>query len=325
MIADLRLTVGIHCDVQAVLGAELDYEELHSMLYGLKKVTGRGDLSSAVCGEKSGAGTLLCFVIDQAAALLFHPDKSALVDGRPRFFGEFEPALMESLLYHGVFAKVQKSSVEASGKRDAEVLGYEINEAKLPLSLRLSGELHGFVYMSNLEGTASFLLAVEHYRSAIQAQGCGVLSAQCPNAHLPIIRPIDSEMCGYDEEKTVFLTRGTQPILPGFEIALIVEALQIMLNCGMEFPEWIPWLILAGACVIILGLTFMAIKYVTYHRRRDEFIAQQQDGKEGRKSLLQRSLAKKDDLSQLEKRLIKISLDINDEFVMAQHLEARAK
>ena len=136
MNADLCLTVGIPCDVQAVLGAELDYAELHSMLYGLKKVTGKGYLSSAVCGEKGGAGTLLCFVIDQAAALLFHPDKTALVDGKPHFFGEFEPALMESLLHHGVFDKVEKSSVEASGKRNAVVLGYEINEAKLPLSLR---------------------------------------------------------------------------------------------------------------------------------------------------------------------------------------------
>ena len=34
-------------------------------------------------------------------------------------------------------------------------------------------------------------------------------------------------MCGYDKSKVVFLTHGTQPVLPDFELAVIVEALQV--------------------------------------------------------------------------------------------------
>lgn len=175
--------------MQVVLGAELDYDMLHDILYGPNKIIGKGDVSTAVCGGKTGGvGTLLCLVIDPAAAILFHPDKDVLAAGRLRSLGELEPALMESLLKHEVFTKVERASVEVSSKRDAEVLGYIVNEDKLPLSLQLSGQVHGFVYMSGIQDTASFLLAVEHYRTDHQAKGCGILSSQCPNAHLPTIR-----------------------------------------------------------------------------------------------------------------------------------------
>ena len=175
--------------LQVVLGAELDYDMLHSIIFGSNKIVGKGAMSTAACGGQTGAGgTLLCFVVDPAASILFHPDKDVLAGGKPRFLGELEPALMESLLKHEVFAKVERASVEVSSKRDAEVLGYALDEGKLPLSLQLSGQLYGFVYMSNIKDTTSFLLAVEHYRTLHQAQGCGMLSSQCPNAHLPVIR-----------------------------------------------------------------------------------------------------------------------------------------
>ena len=49
-------------------------------------------------------------------------------------------------------------------------------------------------------------------------------------------RPIDSAMCGYDEHKVVFLTHGTQPVLPDFDLAVIIEALQVCrLVCSFRF------------------------------------------------------------------------------------------
>ena len=78
----------------AVLGAELDYDVFHGMLYGSKKMAGRGNQSTCICGNEKDPNQLLCFVLDHSAALLFHPDKNVVVGEanrrRPRFFGELE-------------------------------------------------------------------------------------------------------------------------------------------------------------------------------------------------------------------------------------------
>ena len=38
-------------------------------------------------------------------------------------------------------------------------------------------------------------------------------------------------MCGMDEEETMYLVSGAQPLTPQFDSDAIVEALQMMMNC----------------------------------------------------------------------------------------------
>ena len=93
----------------AVLGAELDYDVFHGMLYGSKKMAGRGNESTCICGNAKDPNQLLCFVLDHSAALLFHPDKNVIVGDAnrrgPRFFGELcrvgrEPFQVPSIDFH---------------------------------------------------------------------------------------------------------------------------------------------------------------------------------------------------------------------------------
>ena len=55
-------------------------------------------------------------------------------------------------------------------------------------------------------------------------------------------------------------TRAPAPPRP----RALAHTCQIMMNCGEDFPVWIPWLLLGGACAILLLLIFMTIRYVTY-------------------------------------------------------------
>jgi hypothetical protein len=89
----------------AVLGAELDYDVLHDKLYGKNKLTGKGKQSVSICE----ANNLLCFVVDEAAMLLFHPQKEVFSGAQARgkrstFFG-----VSAKIQMHHLYLAVAKS------------------------------------------------------------------------------------------------------------------------------------------------------------------------------------------------------------------------
>ena len=49
----------------AIVGGELDYHQLHDLLYGEGKLKGTNNLSTSICGSNEDPSALLCFVIDQ--------------------------------------------------------------------------------------------------------------------------------------------------------------------------------------------------------------------------------------------------------------------
>ena len=56
--------------------------------------------------------------------------------------GDHEPALMEFLVHHTVFRNVTRSSVQVSSKRQAEVIGYTLNEVHMGSREWEEGESH---------------------------------------------------------------------------------------------------------------------------------------------------------------------------------------
>jgi hypothetical protein len=266
----------------AVLGAELDYDYMHGLLFGENKLKGYDpdptNTASCICGSGDKSDSSLCIIVDLSATVLWYPDKQAISGKRATFLGELEPALMDWLVFNGVFIKTVRSSVEVSSKTaSANVMTYSVDEKKLPLERQLNGNLRGLFMMDSIPDTNSFFLFIEHYSAPNPIQGCGVLSSQCPHYNLPSILDIYETMCAFRLEDVLFVVAGDQRMLPGFDMNNIVDQVGKTMSCEKVFPSWIQWALLAGFVIVSTTLCFFTIDYVMYLHRRNVYIHQEND------------------------------------------------
>jgi hypothetical protein len=166
--------------VAAVMAVEEQYARIHSLLYGADDLRGSGPGSDFRC-----AGRIPCYLIDQYAAVLAHPDfmgdfmgssspllanfVQAQKAGRAIFFGSLEPGLMQILADKRFMLETTDEDVTFTDSAYWGLLKtWTADPTRVPLLAAFGG---GYVLVDSVPATNAYLVIVDGYHPSISLGG----------------------------------------------------------------------------------------------------------------------------------------------------------
>jgi hypothetical protein len=266
--------------VAAVMAVEVQYARIHSLLYGEDGLRGSGPDSNFRC-----SGRIRCYLIDQYAAVLSHPDfmgsaSSPLADfvqaqeaGKAIFFGNLEPGLMQMLADERFMLETSDEDVTfTDGSYWGLLRTWSANPKRVPLLAAFGG---GYVLVDSVPTTNAYLVIVDGYHPSKSLEGCGLISQECPAVFTPRIQDVFEDLCLslQDRVRSNYRQASTVPLLEGFDANVVVQAQRLFENCPVQFPDWVWQLLLAGAGTTVVVMLGLSAQSARYSRKRDLLIA----------------------------------------------------
>ena len=270
--------------VAAILGVEIHYSSLHSMLYGPGGLRGVGDGSNFGCG-----GLIRCYLIDQYAAVLMHPDflgggvngsfparndfAAAVENAQAIFFGSIEPALMQVLVDQRFMLATSAEDVTFTASAYWGLLRtWSADARRVPFQAPYGV---GSVLVDIVPETNAYLVIVDGYQASAPLGGCGLVSQVCPSVFAPRIQDVTSDLClsPPDSVRTDYPEASTVPLLNSYDATAVISAQRLYENCPVGFPDWVWQLLLAGSGFLVAVAVILMVQSARYNRKRRRWIA----------------------------------------------------